>query len=136
MEDENGNDISDRFESLVFLFSSDDVVLMQVQRNRQTLAGGADDNILTGEYTLKPREAKTPEQLCSLAQEYYNRNYGFYPPESAFTDNGDGTYTIHLYETVDLGGGESRTATSAWYTVDIYGIGINEITAEAVDLIR
>lgn len=98
VKDENGNDITDRFVSLDFLFSSEDVVLMQVRRDEQTLAGGEEDNLLTGEYILKPREEQTPEQLCVLAQEYYKRNYDFYPPEAAFTDNGDGTYTIRLYE--------------------------------------
>ena len=136
VKDANGNDITDRFESLDFLFSSEDVVLMQVRRDEQTLAGGAEDNILTGEYTLKPREEKTPEQLCVLAQEYYKRNYNFYPPEAAFTDNGDGTYTIQLYENVDLGEGVSHTATSAWYTVDAYGVGIDEITGKMVELNR
>lgn len=105
MKDKNGNDITDRFVSLDFLFSSEDVVLMQVRRDEQTLAGGEEDNLLTGEYILKPREEQTPEQLCVLAQEYYKRNYDFYPPEAAFTDNGDGTYTIRLYENVDLGEG-------------------------------
>ena len=52
------------------------------------------------------------------------------------TDNGDGTYTIQLYENVDLGEGESHTATSAWYTVDTYGVGIDEITGRTVDLTR
>ena len=136
VKDENGNDITDRFVSLDFLFSSEDVVLMQVRRDEQTLAGGEEDNLLTGEYILKPREEQTPEQLCVLAQEYYKRNYDFYPPEAAFTDNGDGTYTIRLYENVDLGEGESHTATSAWYTVDTYGVGIDEITGRTVDLTR
>ena len=71
VKDENGNDITDRFVSLDFLFSSEDVVLMQVRRDEQTLAGGEEDNLLTGEYILKPREEQTPEQLCVLAQEYY-----------------------------------------------------------------
>lgn len=58
VKDGDGNDISDRFESLIFLFSSEDTVTMQVKRDEQTLAGGAEDNILTGEYTLKPRETE------------------------------------------------------------------------------
>lgn len=138
VEDSYGNDISDHFESLVFLFSSEDMVLMQVKRDEKTLAGGAEDNLLTGEYVMKPRDttAKTPEQLCLLAQEYYNRNHGFYPPEADFTDNGNGSYTIHLYEIVKLDGGESHTATSAWYTVDAYGVGKNDITGESVDLLH
>lgn len=136
--DGSGNDISDRFESLAFLFSSEDTVLMQVQRDEKTLAGGAGDNLLTGEYVMKPRDtaAKTPEQLCLLAQEYYSRNHGFHPPEADWADNGNGSYSIHLYEIVKLDGGESHTATSAWYTVDAYGVGTNDITGEPVDLIH
>ena len=132
-----GNDISDWFESLVFLFSSEDTVLMQVQRDESTLAGGGDDNLLTGDYVMKPRDntAKTPEQLCLLAQEYYSRNHGFYPPEADCVDNGDGSYTIHLYEIVRLDGGESHTATSAWYTVDACGVGTDDITGEPVRLL-
>ena len=97
---------------------------MQVSRNETTLAGGEEENILTGEYTLLPREKNTPEQLCALAREYYSRNFDFEPPETALMDNGDGTYTIHLYELVTLDQGETHTATSAWYTVDAYGDGV------------
>ena len=50
-----GNDISDWFEYLDFLFSSVDMVLMQVKRDESTLAGGPDNNILTGDYVLLPR---------------------------------------------------------------------------------
>ena len=53
--DAEGNDITNRFERLVFAFSSEDSVLMQVKRNESTLAGGAEDNILTGDYTFLPR---------------------------------------------------------------------------------
>lgn len=134
--DGSGDDISDRFESLVFLFSTEDTVLMQVKRDERTLAGGTDGSILTGEYLMKPREssAKTPEQLCVMAQEYYSRNFGFYPPEADCADNRDGTYTIHLYEIVSLGQTDTHTATSAWYTVDAFGVGTNDITGEPVDL--
>ena len=48
-------------------------------------------------------------------------------------DNGNGTFTIHLYEIVDLDG-LKHTATSAWYTVDAYGVGRNDITEEPVSL--
>ena len=53
--DAEGNDITDWFERLVFAFSSEDSVLMQVKRNESTLAGGEEDNILTGDYTFLPR---------------------------------------------------------------------------------
>ena len=133
-----GNDISHYFESLRFLFSSEDTVLMQVRRDESTLAGGAGDNLLTGEYVLKPRDTteQTPEQLCLLAQKYYERHQGFFPPETEWIDNGNGSYTIHLFETVTLDGGLSHTATSAWYTVDAHGVGSDDITGEPVDLIN
>ena len=53
--DAEGNDITDWFEGLAFAFSSEDFVLMQVKRNESTLAGGEEDNILTGDYTFLPR---------------------------------------------------------------------------------
>lgn len=53
--DAEGNDITDWFEGLTFAFSSEDSVLMQVKRNERTLAGGEEDNILTGDYTFLPR---------------------------------------------------------------------------------
>ena len=136
VKDASGNDITYRFESLDFLFSGEGNVLMRVRRDEQTLAGGAEDNLLTGEYALTPREENTLEQLCALAQEHYKRNYDFYPPEVAFTDNGDGTYTLHLYENVDLGEGVYHTATSAWYMVDSYGVGIDESTGKVIELDR
>ena len=136
VKDASGNDITYRFESLDFIFSGEGNVLMLVRRDEQTLAGGAEDNLLTGEYALTPREENTPEQLCALAQEYYKRNYDFYHPEVAFTDNGDGTYTLHLYENVDLGEGVYHTATSAWYMVDSYGVGIDESTGKVIELDR
>ena len=51
-------------------------------------------------------------------------------------DNGNGTFTIHLYEIVNNGDGTYHTATSAWYTVDDHGIGTNDISGEAVDLTK
>ncbi len=55
VKDAKGNDVSDWFESLHFLFSSEDMVLMQVKRDESTLAGGPDNNILSGDYVLLPR---------------------------------------------------------------------------------
>lgn len=37
-----------------------------------------------------------------MAGKHTSRNFNFEPPETALTDNGDGTYTIHLYELVTL----------------------------------
>ena len=74
------------------------------------------------------------EELAARAQRYYYESNGFFPPEAEVYDNGDGTYTIHLYEIVDLGKGFVHTATSAWYTVNAYGIGVDDIFGTPVSL--
>ena len=45
----------------------------------------------------------------------------------ACTDNGDGTTTIQLYENVQIDADTWHTATSAWYTVDAYGRGRDDV---------
>lgn len=136
MKDENGNDITDRFVSLDFLFSSEDVVLMQVRRDEQTLAGGEEDNLLTGEYILKPREEQTPEQLCVLAQEYYKGIMTSIPRKQRSRITAMAPIPSGCMRTWIWARGRSHTATSAWYTVDTYGVGIGEITGRTVDLTR
>ena len=78
-------------------------------------------------------QSYTPEQLCSMAQSYYQRHFGYYPPAADYENNGDGTYTIHLYENVN-DGEFSHTATSAWYRVNSQGIGNDVIMGDSVDL--
>lgn len=137
---ENGADVSRWFKSLT-LTEVQGAILMNVRRNESTLAGGADDNILTGTYQLEPRTYLLPlkqgpysaDELGEWAQIYYFTRNGFYPPEAEVEKNKDGTFTIHLYEVVELDG-ITHTATSAWYTVDAYGKGFNSITEEAVNL--
>ena len=116
-------------------------MIMKVERDEKTLAGGADDNILTGTYLMEPRTylkavksgSYKPEELGELAQLYYFSHNGYYPPKADVEKNKDGTFTIHLYEVVDLDG-DKHTATSAWYTVDKTGAGKDDITGEKVDL--
>ena len=135
-----GDDISRAFRSLV-LRQDGNAIVMEVERDESTLAGGADDNILTGSYPLFPRAflcpgnegPYAPEELARWAQIRYFTETGFYPPEAEAETNPDGTVTIHLYEVVELDG-LTHTATSAWYTVDEYGVGQNDITEEAVSL--
>lgn len=55
VQDASGNDFSYQYEKLSFATSSTDAVLMEVKRDESTLAGGADDNILTGYYAFQPR---------------------------------------------------------------------------------
>lgn len=47
--------------------------------------------------------------------------------------NDDGTTTLHLYEIVKDDDESSHTATSAWYTVDEYGKGEDDIMGNTVE---
>ncbi|MCR5161066.1 MAG: hypothetical protein K6C06_04780 [Lachnospiraceae bacterium] len=69
------------------------------------------------------------EELGAKALDYYERTYGYRPGYADTDDNGDGTYTIHLYDITN-----GHTATSAWYTVDQWGVGTDAIFGDAVDL--
>lgn len=77
-------------------------------------------------------EAFNTDELARAAAEYYERQTGFRPPEAEVLANPDGTWTVHLFETVDEGGG-THTATSAWYTVDEFGIGTDDLFGTPVD---
>ena len=138
---ENGKDVSKWFKSIT-LTNVEGGYVLTVERDEKTLAGGADDNILSGVYTFEGNTCLcpahdgpyTPEELCRWAQIYYFVNYGFYPPEAEFEKNDDGSYSIHLFENVDMDGFE-HTATSAWYTVDAYGVGVDDIFGDEIALI-
>ena len=140
---DDGEDVSEWFRSFA-LTEVQGAVIMSVKRNEKTLAGGGDDNILTGAYMLEPRTYLLPEsegpysedELAEQAQLWYFVNTGFYPPETEAEKNSDGTVTIHLYEVVETDGIADHTATSAWYTVDKYGEGVNDMTGETVSLCR
>ena len=93
----------------------------------------------SGDYTLRPRaflqkDAESEAELKRMAQMYCKRISGFYPPEADAEDNGDGTYTVHLYEIVPNGDGTYHTATSAWYTVNASGVGVDDLFGNAVNL--
>jgi len=94
----------------------------------------------SGVYTLEPRaflqrDTESEAELKRMAQMHYKRISGFYPPEADVEDNGDGTYTVHLYEIVSNGDGTYHTATSAWYTVNASGAGVDDLFGSAVNLI-
>jgi hypothetical protein len=137
---EKGKDVSRWFKSFI-LTNVEGGYDLAVVRNEKTLAGGADDNILTGTYSFKAHTILrplhdgpyTPAELCRWAQIYYFVNNGFYPPEVEYEKNDDGSYSIHLYEVV-TSGGSTHTATSAWYTVDKYGVGVDDIYGDTVNL--
>ena len=137
---ETGLDVSEWFQSLT-LTAVEGAVMMNVRREEKTLAGGADDNILTGVYLFEPHTYLLPahkgpyteQELGKWAQSYYLRRSGFYPPQAEVEKNADGTFTVQLFETVKLDG-VSHTATSAWYIVDAYGSGTDGVTGRAVSL--
>ena len=76
----------------------------------------------------------TAAELCKLAQNYYYENNDFYPPDADAKDNGDGTFTIRLYESIRDDGGTTHTATCGWYTVDVCGMGKDDLTDARVDI--
>ena len=138
--DSVGHDVSKWFKSLT-LTQVQTSYILNVKRNEKTLAGGAEDNILTGSYVFDANTHFRPlsegpfnvKQLGVLAQQYYFKNHLFFPPKVETTKNKDGTFTLHLYEVVELDG-VKHTATSAWYTVDRYGDGTDDISGERIHL--
>ncbi len=80
------------------------------------------------------REDCGASEIGRMAQLYYYRHYHFYPPVADVEPNGDGTFSVHLYEIANNGDGTYHTATSAWYTVDASGIGTDDLFGNPVDL--
>ena len=76
----------------------------------------------------------TPEELCRLAQDYYYRMYDFYPPNADYKANKDGTYTICLYEVINDDVGTEHNATCGWLTVNVCGVGQDDMMLTAVDI--
>ena len=133
-----GKDVSSWFSSFSLTLVQG-AIIMNIIRDETTLAGGADDNFLTGVYLLEPYTRLRPaengpyseEELGTWAQIYYFSQHGFYPLESDVVKNSNGSFTIHLYEVMDLDG-LKHTATSAWYTVDEYGVGTDDIAETTI----
>ena len=76
----------------------------------------------------------TPEELCKLAQNYYYTSNDFYPPNAEYKANQDGTYTIRLFEVIADEGGTEHSATCCWYTVNVCGLGRDDILMEDIDI--
>lgn len=64
---------------------------------------------------------------------YYLKENNYLAPEVECLKNDDGTTTLHLYEIVKDDDESSHTATSAWYTVDEYGKGEDDIMGNKVE---
>ena len=76
----------------------------------------------------------TPEELCKLAQNYFYIVNDFYPPDASYTANEDGTYTICLFESIDDEEGTSHNATCGWYTVNVCGMGTDDLMMQSIDI--
>lgn len=147
---ERGADLTPSFEKFSFVFYPEKVV-MTVERNTDLMAGGDSDNLQTGTYTLlasdwtqdtsevteEKQDILTPYQsieLGAMARAYYLKENNFLAPEMECVENEDGTTTIHLYEIVEDDEETSHTGTSAWYTVDGYGKGKDDVLGNTVEL--
>ncbi|MBQ6519001.1 MAG: hypothetical protein IJI14_09785 [Anaerolineaceae bacterium] len=100
-------------------------------------ADGIDDFSGVFQYTPRVflrRSQCGSEEIGRMAQLYYYRHNLFYPPAVDVKANGDGTFSVHLYEMVNNGDGTFHTATSAWYTVDASGRGSDDVTGNKIDL--
>lgn len=80
------------------------------------------------------RSGCSAKEIGRMAQIYYFRHHKFYPPEADVAENGDGSFSVHLYELVNNGDGTYHTATSAWYTVDASGVGKDDVFGSEIDL--
>lgn len=76
----------------------------------------------------------TPEELCKLSQEFYYKTYDFYPPNADYAANEDGTYTICLYEVINDAEGVAHNSTCGWFTVNVCGIGQDDMLLEMIDI--
>lgn len=72
-------------------------------------------------------------ELIAMSRSYYEQKNSYLPPEVEWQKNEDGTFMIKLYEFVDDDEGIGHTATSAIYTVDVYGKGKEEVMLEDVE---
>ena len=84
--------------------------------------------------TFLQRNNCSPAEIGRMAQMYYYRHNGFYPPVADVEETGEGLFSVHLYEIVDNGDSTYHTATSAWYTVDASGIGTDDFFGNRIDL--
>ena len=147
---EQGEDLTPSFTKFSFVFYPEKVV-MTVERNTDLMAGGDSDNLQTGTYTLlasdwtqdtsevtaEKQDVLAPYQsveLGAMARAYYLKENNFLAPEMECVENEDGTTTIHLYEIVEDDEETSHTGTSAWYTVDRYGKGKDDVLGNTVEL--
>ena len=129
-----------------------DAAVMIAERNGETPAETAEDQIPAGSYVmvpvgvaagpgekqshLRPQEdgPYQPEELETWARFYCFRTTGSFLPAAEVTNHPDGTYTIVLSGAAGTEG--DGQPASVRYTVDAYGEGKNDLTGEPVSLMR
>ena len=141
--DLEGNDLTEGFKTLRVRTYEDHITLV-VKREKKSLAGGEEDNILTGTYMFEPKSylapekagPYTPEELTAWARiEYFTEN-AYYPPEAVTEENSNGTVTIQLYENTEAGELPAHRSVYALYVLDADGNGFDAVTGKEVSLFR
>lgn len=140
---EDGQDVSDWFTALT-LTEVQGAYILNVKRDEKTLAGGAEDNILTGTYMFEPKTylgpekegPYSPEELTSWARIRYFTENAYFPLEAAAEENPDDTVTVQLYEYAEAGERPAHRAVYALYTLDAYGNGFDAVTGDSIALCR
>lgn len=82
--DGSGNDISSQFKSLTYTFEEDQVI-MNVQRDESTLAGGESSSVMSGEYVFKEASAKSGASASSGSSASAGSSYNTDEPGAGST---------------------------------------------------
>ena len=106
----------------------------QVPKTGEQTGFGTEENGDTPSETADFMAPYESRELVALARAFYLKENNFLAPEDTCTDNGDGTTTIQLYENVQTDEDMQHTATSAWYTVDAYGRGKDDVMETQITL--
>ena len=136
----DGEDISECYRSLQ-IYEMRSGIRMSVRQN-----SGKEDGeiplIPSGSYTFEPYTYLIPEgegpfgkeDLGRMAQQYYLLRSGVWPQHAEVEKKFSGGWMVHLYNSTEGKYGAERITTLASWTVDDYGIGVDEISDGALDL--
>ena len=136
----DGEDISECYRSFQ-LHEVRNGIRMSVRQN----SGKKDSEVAlipSGSYTFEPYTYLIPEgegpfgkaDLGRMAQQYYFLRTGVWPEHAEVEKKLSGGWMLHLYNATIGDSGAERVTTLASWTVDDYGIGIDEISDGALDL--
>ncbi|MCR5733232.1 MAG: YARHG domain-containing protein [Lachnospiraceae bacterium] len=124
------DDSDSKIEQSLNQYEKNNIKLIQTYEKKAPATGG--NTTTTTTTTQSSSSGYTDKELCRMAQDYYEKHYGFRPPIAEVTSTSGDEITIHLYE--DMG---DHTATSAWYVVNRKtGKGIDDIFGNKIDLTK